>query len=334
MKIINAATPKSPSFGMNPNQAKNVANKIITSKFAKTIDFDGLNMTFPVLMGVMLGGVLVPRVIQAKDNYDRAEIIRRDTVSIATMGIGAAVLSKLFSKTSEAKSGFVLTDNASTTKNPIRRFLQNLSPEKGIQILSSEQLATKYGNINEYRDGVSGFCEFINKKGGNLGKVFSSDKATKELMTRLMGGEDILKTADNKTIMEAIKNAPKETLDAIGEMFGKATKELKDVPFAGLRKSAKQGVTTTFNNFVTKAKSMNSSFGFLSMMVIVPVFLGFMMPWINEKATKKKVAEEKAAKGGSNQPQAYKTYQNPYFMAIPGPKENNDKSVFKKIKTN
>ena len=48
------------------------------------------------------------------------------------------------------------------------------------------------------------------------------------------------------------------------------------------------------NPWVKNAKTLNARFTALSVLVLVPVFLGFMLPWINERATKKKFAEENA----------------------------------------
>ena len=49
------------------------------------------------------------------------------------------------------------------------------------------------------------------------------------------------------------------------------------------------------NPWVTKARTLNARFTALSVLVLVPVFLGFMLPAINERATKKRINEEKAA---------------------------------------
>ena len=49
------------------------------------------------------------------------------------------------------------------------------------------------------------------------------------------------------------------------------------------------------NPWVTKARTLNARFTALSVLVLVPAFLGFMLPAINERATKKRINEEKAA---------------------------------------
>ena len=54
------------------------------------------------------------------------------------------------------------------------------------------------------------------------------------------------------------------------------------------------------NPWVTKAKTLNARFTAFSVLILVPVFLGFMLPWINERATKKRIKEEQALNGANN----------------------------------
>ena len=44
-----------------------------------------------------------------------------------------------------------------------------------------------------------------------------------------------------------------------------------------------------------KAKTLNARFTALSVLLIVPLFLGFALPAINERATKKRINKEKEA---------------------------------------
>lgn len=299
-----------PSFG----SAAGTANKILhgsTSKIAKAIEFDGLDMSFPVLLSVMLGGVLLPRVIQAQDKYDREEIIRRDSITIATMAFGAKMLSKGFSKFNEIKSGFALASKGEGFKNKsiAGKIFDYLRPVKGINVLNSEQLVSKYSNLETYKDGINGFCEFIDKEGGNLKKVFGFVPETKEILEKLVGKEAFA-SADNNTIKSAIKKAQEEAPDQIENLL-KQFRNTKDV-------SGK----TVYNKFVQKAKSMNSTFGFLSMVLLVPVFLGFVLPKVNETITKKKFKARNNESAQNNS----SIQQNSGFMSVP--ENNKSKAIF------
>ncbi|MDD3238467.1 MAG: hypothetical protein PHV37_10290 [Candidatus Gastranaerophilales bacterium] len=334
---------KQPSFGMNPaKMADNIVNGSGLSKIAKTIEFDGVDMSFPMLMTAMLGGVLAPRIVQAQDNYDREEIIRRDTISIATMGFGARALAKLFTKSSEAKSGYVLAikDDAFKAKTPIGKFLDYLKPVKGIQILKSDALTSKYSNLEDYKKGIEGFCEFVDNQGGNLKKIFSTTDKSKTLLENICGGAENFAKADNKTISDSIKKAVTNKSKDIDDLYGL------------FKNNIGADGKTIYNEFLHKAKALNSKFDFLSMCVLVPAFLGFALPKINEHITKKKF-KNRNAKAAETKPetpnqngtaqtptkiadsktQAYKTYQNPYFMAVPKETKQEQNSVYKKIET-
>ena len=281
-----------------------IAKEVTGEKFGKLfngIEFNGFNMSFPLLLGTMGLGVLAPRVKQAKDKYDMEEILRRDLVTCAVMAFGEKILCKAFSKLNENKSGFVLTqkapdfDKLSTGK----KFSEYIRPIKGVSILSSDKIVAKYSNVDQYKNGIAGFAQSISDEGGNLSKMFGIDDKAKELVEKMLGEGKKLADADNKSIIEALKNS--EGTEKLAELFKKAD-----------------------NPWVKKAKTLNSRFTALSVLVLVPVFLGFMLPAINERATKKRIREEQAAaeaqkttalKNQNFQPKTSKVFDeiNPYL---------------------
>lgn len=305
MRITNTMnTQKSPSFGSYADHSR----KIITgnlSKFAKSIEFNSMNMSFPMLLAVMVAGVLVPRIALAQDNFDREEILRRDSVTITTIAFGAPILSKLFSKACEKKSGFVLTDKPKQTKT-VNKILDYLRPIKGVHVLSSGELVSKYSEIEKYdekniHNAVSKFCEFVDKEGGNLKKILTTKKETKELVSELCGGEEAFAKAENKTIIDALKNASEKNLKKLCSHF-----------------------SANDNAFVKKAKTLNSTFGFISMILLVPLLLGIILPKMNEKITKQKIANRQKPDMNSKQAEDNQIYKSPYFMAS----SKNGKTVF------
>jgi hypothetical protein len=143
-------------------------------------------------------------------------------------------------------------------------------------------------------------------EGGNLAKMFSLDGKSAEakkaisLIEKMLGESKKLADADNTSIIEALKKAKgSDAENALVEMFkqGKTTKEVFDfrniLKNKGLKKINVEKVID--NPWVKKAKTLNSRFTALSVLVLVPVFLGFMLPAINERATKKRIREEQAA---------------------------------------
>ena len=267
-----------PSFGSAATITNTLTNtKGIIGKIAQTIEFEGCNVSFPLLLGIMGFGILIPRTLQAKDKYDREEILRRDLVTCATMCFAEKELRKGFSKLNETKSGLVLAakDKGFKQQSFAKKLFDYLRPIKGVQVLSTEQIISKYSGVDKYKDGIKGFCEFIEGQGGNLGKVFSVTDEAKNIVQKLLAkeGKDIA-TADNTTIKDTLTKA----------IDSDDVKKLTDL------------FRDKNNPWVQKAKTLNARFTALSVLVLVPVFLGFLLPAINERATKKRIREEENQK--------------------------------------
>lgn len=270
-----------PSFGSSASFVKKLTGNNIIGKMAQGIEFDGCNLSFPLLLGVMGFGILLPRTMQAKDKYDKEEILRRDLVTCTTMCFAEKEFRKGFSKLNEKNSGLVLAakEQGFKDKSIFRRFFDYLRPEKGVRVLSTDQIISKYSGIDKYKDGIKGFCEFIEGQGGNLGKVFSLTDDSKQIVQNLLAkdGHDIA-TASNSAIKETLSKA----IDS--DDVKKLTELFKDKN----------------NPWVNKAKTLNARFTALSVLILVPVFLGFLLPWINEKSTKKRINMEQAENNKNN----------------------------------
>lgn len=264
---------KQPSFGSAAGFAQKLTGSGIAGKFAQALEFEGYNASHTGLLGFMGLGVLAPRLIQAKDKYDREEILRRDVVTCATMAFAEKALSKGFSKMSETTSGLIVTAKGEgfANKNLATKIFDYLRPVNGIKILSSEQIVSKYSGIQNLKNGIDDFCDFIIGGNGNLSKVFSLTDESKSIVQNLLKreGKDIA-TADNKTIKDALSKA-------------KDSDEVQNL--INMFKSKN-------NPWVKKAKTLNSRFTALSTCILVPAFLGFMIPAINERATKKRIKTE------------------------------------------
>ena len=266
-----------PSFGSSAQLVNKLTGKGLISKIGQAIEFEGCNVSFPLLLGIMGFGILIPRTLQAKDKYDKEEILRRDLVTCATMCFAEKELCKGFSKLNETKSGLVLAakDKGFKQQSFLKKLYDYLRPIKGVKVLSTEQIISKYSGVDKYKDGIKGFCEFIEGQGGNLGKVFSVTDEAKNIVQRLLAkeGKDIA-TADNSTIKEVLSKA----------IDSDDVKQLTDL------------FKDKNNPWVQKARTLNARFTALSVLVLVPVFLGFLLPAINERATKKRIREEEAQK--------------------------------------
>lgn len=277
-----------PSFGSSvPKQAvidtltgngKGLAGKVF-GKLAQWMEFEGYNVSFPQLLGIMGIGILLPRISQAKDKYDREEIVRRDLVTCATMCFAEKGLRKGFSKVNENSSGFVLVDKGKNFKQQglAKRLFDYIRPIKGVQVLSTDQIVSKYSGIDKYNGGINGFCNFIDSQGGNLSKVFSLTDDAKQLAEKIVGKS--ISGLDNKTIKESIaKNIDSDDVKNLTNLFAN-----KD------------------NAWVKQAKTLNARFTALSVCLLVPAFLGVALPLINSRATKKRIKQEQAEKLAAQQ---------------------------------
>jgi len=257
------------------NLAGKLVGKGALTRFSDAIEFNSINMSFPVMATAMIFGVIIPRIMQAQDEYDREEIIRRDLISTIVLTAGQPVINKNLSKITEARSGFALAEKSGVAKNGLKKALAYLNPVGGVQVLNSDQIVSKYSQLDKYKNGIAGFCDFVTENGGNLKKLFSFKKGgVQEIVERIVGKE-VFEAGENKAIRDGLAKAAEKGSKDIAELYGKFA--AKDNPF------------------VIRAKSLNSTFGFLSMFLLVPVLLGFAIPKINERITKKKFLERQAA---------------------------------------
>ncbi len=278
---LNDIKPKenktSPSFGSAASFANKLTSSGLFGKIVQGAEFEGINVSFPLLLSVMGFGIILPRTVQAKDKYDREEILRRDVTTCAVMCFAEKALRKWFSKFNETKSGLVLAakETGFKTQGLLKRLFDYSRPIKGVKLLSSDQIVSNYSGIDNYKDGIKGFCDFISEQGGDLRKVFSLTEESKLLVESVLQKEGAsLSSANNNTITSILEKA-------------KNSDEVKQLIKLFEDKN---------NPWVTKARTLNARFTALSVIVLVPVLLGFFLPWFNEKTTKRKFTEEHSVK--------------------------------------
>ena len=254
-------------------------------------EFDSFNTSHLGLLLTCVLGVIVPRLVHAREENEYKEVMFRDTTTVATMVFAAKACQQIFSKICAKASGFALANIPHSKDDSIfKKVFNYIRPKKGVQVLTSDQLATKYTNINEYKDGLYGFANFVNDQGGNVRKMFKVDKNASNLLETLYNASTTASTteyakATNKEVLSAIKEVmdghkADDTLNQIYEIFKKGD-----------------------NAFLRKAKLMNSTFNFVTLFAVVPLLLGYMIPKMNEVYTKKRQEEKSqnlAINEGSN----------------------------------
>lgn len=261
-----------PSFtGAMSSIGRTLSNK---SKFLKVFDkceFEGFMASIPAMTAIMYGGALVPRFINAYDKHDRREILVRDLASMTAVLYLARAMIKVFSEIFQKTSGFVLNLKPEKHKGTFRKIWNYANPMSDLHVLNSEQLASKYSQIENFKGGITGFCEFIEKGGGDLKRVLSSDKQIQAAAEKIT--KNPLKNLTANEIKTALKNSLKS----------KDKKPLEELY---------RLLSNPNNNLVKRAKTMNSAFGFVSTIILVPGMMIFLSKF-NERLTKRVLAKEK-----------------------------------------
>ncbi len=256
-------------------------------KISDKFEFNGASMSVPAMLTLLFGFCLPPRYFQAQDKYDKEEILVRDISSFAAILFAAKALARGFSDGFAKLSGLALTTKPEDHNKSFWHKLKNyFTPASGVNVLTSEEIISKYTNIDKYPGGINGFFEFLEKNGGNIKKVLMLDKDVKANAQKIVGKD--LKTASITEIKNAFNNIKDN--DALEEIY--------------------KVFRSKNNKFINYAKTMNSSFGALSTLALVPLF----MMWLArtcERMTKKRIEQEKAVNAANGSQPAQQSSPQP-----------------------
>ena len=237
-------------------------------------EFNGAAMSVTGMLTLLFGFTLPTRYANAKSDKERKEILVRDITSFAAILFAAKALSRGFSDLFSKISGFALVTKPQDHSKSILHKLKNyFTAGDGINVLSSQQIVSKYSNLSGYKDGINGFFTFLKENGGDVKKVLKVDDTVRE------NAEKIMKKFANKSLKDA-------SFDEIQEAFKKAkgSDELENI-YAKFHAQD--------NKFINRAKTFNSAFGFASTLILVPAFMMWLARYC-EKMTRKAVEKENA----------------------------------------
>ena len=250
-----------------------IMNSKFLKKFSDIIEFDGASMSMPAMLTLLFGFCLTPRLINAQSNTDRKEIMFRDILSFGSILFGAKALTRLFSDGFAKMSGLALNIKPDSHKNDniFKKVWHYVYPTGGVQVLDSDRVIANYSDVAKFKDGVNDMFRFVDKNGGNVGKMLNIDDNIRAAATEILG------EAPNKNMKL------KDIIAAFDKAKGsKAYQKVVDT------------LADNGNKLVKRAKTYNSAFGFASTVLLIPAF----MMWISkhcENMTKKRIAEEQAA---------------------------------------
>lgn len=276
----NASKKEVPFTGLAGFLEK-TGEKVFNGRRAKSLS-DIFELNGPIISGsampvLLYGFCIPPRLKHAQDKYDYGEIVVRDMTAFTALLFGAKALARLFSDGFTKITGLALNKKDMGGRNVLQKVIDYLNPhDTRHSVLSSKQLNSKYTHLEEYRGRVNGFMEFIEGSGGNVKRAFAQDKNIKETV------EQILKDFNGKSFKDATASEIKDALKI-------ADKNKSDL----MKKFYK--LFESENGLLKTAKTCNSTFGFLSTLVLVPGLIIWLTN-VCEKMTARRTAKDLEAK--------------------------------------
>lgn len=282
--------------GFASSIGKQASKDGVLGKVFSKFEFNGASMSVPGMLTLLFGFCLPPRYTNAKSDKERKEILVRDISSFTAILFAAKAMARGFSDAFARISGLALNAKPEDHNKSIFHKIKNyFTAGAGIDVLTSEQIVSKYSNIEDYKNGINGFFNFLEENGGDVKKVLNIDKGVKEQ------AETIIKDFNGKSLKDA-------TLEEIHAAFEKAKGS-----------EALENIYTVFkskdNKFINRAKTFNSAFGFASTLVLVPAFMMWLARYC-ENMTKKAIAKEKEQKALASANEPAPIAQNPKPQAV------------------
>lgn len=263
------------------------------------LEYNGYNFTNTLMAGLSIFGLLVPRGLRAysrakvnengkKDKTEIWEIVLRDLTSALAVVFFVPMATRACVSSYEKHSGFVLLQK-DRTMSKAKTILDLFNPYSKAHVMSNSELSSLYDNVNT-RDKMINFCKYIDKNGGDLQKIISKSKNTDHIFNsstftlNSLKGE--AKKKKNTKIIEFFENFKSQDADSA------VNKLMQTIP-----KGKKYKPITIF------AKGLNSIPALLATVFISPYILGWCIPRLTYKNTRRiheKEDREKALKVQQN----------------------------------
>lgn len=252
---------------------KGVAKALDNNKFFKKIsdffEFDGASMTVNSTLALLFGFCLPTRLMNTADKHDTKETICRDITSFIAILFGAKTLSRMFSKLWAVTSGLALNVTPEDHTTIFKKIKNYVVPNGGIGVLQSDEIVAKYSHVEDYKNGINDFFRYVQDNGGNVKRMLRIDKNIKANVEKIMG--KTLEKCENSEIIDKFRTLNKETSPELRKIYDILSKP--------------------DNSLVRRAKTLNSSFGFLSIIVLVPAFMIWLARYC-ERMTKRDIMKE------------------------------------------
>ncbi|MBR2429892.1 hypothetical protein IKB17_00310 [bacterium] len=269
--------------------------------FAKELEYNGHNFTNTLMAGLSLFGLLTPRGIKAynraqvdedgkKDLTELWEILIRDISSSLSVVFAVPMLTRAAVTSYENKSGFVLM-HKDRTKSKWATGMDLINPYSKTHVLTNTEIQSLYNGIDT-KEKLINFCKYIDNNGGDLEKILSKSEHVNTIFN-----EKTMQLSDLSKLNRKEKNAKIisffDNLDKGGKVDKKTLNEM-------ITKLMKGEVTKPKSNKILGfARGLNSIPGMISLLVISPYILGWVIPrftYANTRRIHEKKEQERQAK--------------------------------------
>lgn len=244
------------------------------------LEYNGHNFTNTLMAGLSVFGLLAPRGIHAynraqkdengkKDLTELYEIILRDLTSSLAVVFAVPMGTRAFVTSYEKNSGFVLM-HKNRNMNKTKTIADLFNPYSKSHVLTNAEISALYDNINS-KDKMLNFCKYIDKNGGDLQKIILKSDNVEEMFNN--------STLDLKSLKGMKKADKNKKIISFVEKFDKSDDLISKV--------MKGAGKARGNKIASFARGLNSMPGLLTTFFISPYLLGWFIPRLTYKNTRR-----------------------------------------------
>lgn len=244
------------------------------------LEYNGHNFTNTLMAGLSVFGLLAPRGIHAynraqkdengkKDLTELYEILLRDLTSSLAVVFAVPMGTRAFVTSYEKNSGFVLM-HKNRNMNKTKTIADLFNPYSKSHVLTNAEISALYDNINS-KDKMLNFCKYIDKNGGDLQKIISKSENVEEMFNN--------STLDLKSLKGMKKADKNKKIISFVEKFDKSDDLISKV--------MKGAGKVRGNKIASFARGLNSMPGLLTTFFISPYLLGWFIPRLTYKNTRR-----------------------------------------------
>ena len=244
------------------------------------LEYNGHNFTNTLMAGLSVFGLLTPIGMHAynraqkdengkKDLTELYEILLMDLTSSLAVVFAVPMGTRAFVTSYEKNSGFVLM-HKNRNMNKTKTIADLFNPYSKSHVLTNAEISALYDNINS-KDKMLNFCKYIDKNGGDLQKIISKSENVEEMFNN--------STLDLKSLKGMKKADKNKKIISFVEKFDKSDDLISKV--------MKGAGKARGNKIASFARGLNSMPGLLTTFFISPYLLGWFIPRLTYKNTRR-----------------------------------------------